>query len=372
MPNIRIGHKKEYKFLNNAFINNRFAHAYLIWGEEGIGKRSFALDIAKSVLCQTENFGTCKDCINCKRLDNFQHPDIRYLFPVKHHKKTREIQYDDYDKHLANLKDNPFHPYQFTGNETIGINDIRSLKKEAKLSPSEKNYRIFLILSIEYMTDQAANALLKLLEEPPADVLFIMTTSNLDQLLPTVKSRCQLIRLKQFTDSEIKTLLQNYYPEKDENRLAAVCQLASGNYINALNFLRDSIEEDQVFLVEFLLKAYQGDAVLINDAIKKLHQDKNKAELKRFLLLMIQWFKDLVILQNEENWQEKIVFETQKHRMIKFNNKFKNIDLQRAVIVVENSIQYLDRNGYFPLVVTELALKMKKVLDDANRERRTA
>lgn len=371
MPNIRIGHKREFEFLQNAFVNNRFAHAYLIWGEEGIGKKSFAMEIAKSVLCTTNPFVPCNRCPNCNRIDNFQHPDVKYILPVKHNKKG-ELSYEDYEKQLQNLKENPFNSLQFTGNETIGINDIRSLKGEAKFSPTENNYRFFIIIGIEKMTDQAANALLKLLEEPPSDVIFLLTTSNLDLMLPTVKSRCQLIRLNQFTDTEILNVLKHYYNDHDDQKLATVSQLASGNYINAQNYLRDSLEEDQAFLVEFLLSAFKGNPLEINEAIKNLHQDKDKSELRRFLVLMIQWFKDIVHIKYDKNWQEKIVFTTQQERLEKFYKKFENLDLQNAIAIVENSIHYLDRNGYFPLVVTELALKLKRVMDNAVGERRTA
>lgn len=371
MVKIGLGHEIEYSNLKNAYLNNRFAHAYLLWGESGTGKKEFALRIAKSIMCREEEFGVCDKCNNCKRFDHFSHPDVKVIFPCKRN-KNGEAVFEEIEKKLAQLTEDPYHPLLFSGSESIAINDIRALKDEIKLSPIEGNKRLIIIFNIELMNASASNALLKILEEPPQDVRFILSTSKLDTILPTVKSRCQLLHMRQFSVADLSELLASRFTDKPAKDLEIISRLAGGNFETALQYLSEDIEEEQGKVVEFLRAVFRANAENINENIKLLYQNRDKSELRLFLRLILQWLEDLILVDQDEDWREKIIFHTQSEALYKFYQGFTGLDLQKAQDIIENCIHHLDHNGYIPLVITDMMIKFHKLMHDSVQKRRIA
>jgi DNA polymerase-3 subunit delta' len=374
MPNISIGHTKQFELLRSAVLSKRAAHAYLFWGEPGIGKNAFAFRVAESFLCEREEFGSCGECSSCIKMQKLSHPNLKILFPVKHVTENRgpAVDMKDYELHFRNFLQNPYRPIADTGNQSIAINDIRQLKREASFGSSEKGRRIFILLNIETMRTEAVNSLLKILEEPPENVLFIMTTGNLDLILPTIRSRCQLIRFQPFTREELLALLRHYHPEKEDSLLQSISILAEGNYRNAMDFLSDRLDEDQALVVEFLRDAHKGTPVAINQLIKKLYGEKDRAQIRRFFQLLMLWFRDLILIDNSENWRERILFKSQREALVKFLNFYRGLDLNLAVDIVDDGIQHLESNGYPPLVITNLTIRLHEMLRAQTRKKRSA
>src|SRR5712691_1016702 len=175
-----IGNDEAKDSLRRMLTAGRVPGALLFTGEEGIGKKLFALELAKALNCRNrQGVEGCDECSSCKRISGSTFPP----FGNADDDKERMIWSEHAD--LAMVR-----PYK----QIIRVKPMRELEREANFRPFEGAARIFIVEDAEYMNDQAANALLKTLEEPPATTHLILTTTNPTALLATIRSRCQVIR----------------------------------------------------------------------------------------------------------------------------------------------------------------------------------
>ena len=188
-----IGNSEVKESLRRALENNRLASSLLFTGDEGIGKKSFALEVAKALNCRNrQGFEACDECPSCKRIS-------RSTFPP--------FGRDEDDKNRLIWSEHPdvamVRPYK----QIIRVGPVRELEREANFRPFEGSARIFIIEDADHMNDNAANALLKTLEEPEPTSRLILTSSNPMGLPATIRSRCQAIRFAPIPASEIAELL---------------------------------------------------------------------------------------------------------------------------------------------------------------------
>ncbi|MBL7081224.1 MAG: DNA polymerase III subunit delta' [Candidatus Omnitrophica bacterium] len=170
--------------LKCAWENRRLSHAYLFLGQSGTGKRGVCREFAKAVNCQRESFPACQECISCHKIENNTHPDIHYIEKEK--------------------------------SDFIKIGQIHYLEERIALRPFEGRFKIFIITDAESLTEEASNCLLKTLEEPPANSIIILLANDLQRLLPTIVSRCQILRFSPLGRREIQAKL---YQEFDLGEL---------------------------------------------------------------------------------------------------------------------------------------------------------
>ena len=187
-----IGNNHIKEVLRRMLASKRVSHSLLFAGAEGIGKKRFALETAKSFVCQNPKAGeACDVCAACRRADRFTFPkaDDRDAF-------KRVVFSEHSDVGLVV-------PY----NKNILVDAIRELEREANFRPFEAPARFFIIDDADKMNDAASNALLKTLEEPPATSYIFLVTSRPDALLPTIRSRCQMLRFAPIDFGEIENYL---------------------------------------------------------------------------------------------------------------------------------------------------------------------
>ena len=172
-----FGHKKAIQGVYKAYLSDRLSHAYLIIGMQNVGKTTFALDIAKLLNCVSEN-KPCSECQSCKRIESNNHTDVSVI----------DIFSDQ-------------------NSSVSGIDELRdSFISKTNRKPFEGTSRVFILKSIDHMRVEQANILLKTLEEPPEDTKIILLAKNIDTVLETIRSRCQVIYLDPIKESEIVIL----------------------------------------------------------------------------------------------------------------------------------------------------------------------
>ncbi len=203
-----IGNSAAIERLTGFIAADRIPHALLIAGPAGVGKRSAALAFAKVALCShRQGYTCCNRCSSCTTFDVGTNPDFNLIDLIKEEK-------------------------------SIKVDQIRGLSDGAYSRPALSPYRAVLIKDAENMTLQAANALLKILEEPPSHLIILMTSSSADKLLPTIRSRLSEVHFSKLTEGELFTLLRSKNKRGDEAKLRAAAKMAGGNAARAIEIMR--------------------------------------------------------------------------------------------------------------------------------------
>ncbi len=256
-----IGNNFVKEIARRMLEKKRVPRSLLFAGAEGVGKREFALEIAKAFVClNPQNSEACDKCAACARAGNFSFPKA-----------------DDRDAHkevvFSELPDIGFvRPY----GKNILVDAVRAVEREANFRPFEARARFFLIDDADKMNDAAANALLKTLEEPPATAYIFLVSSRPDALLPTIRSRCQILRFAPVPVDEIENyLLRKKHFSPEDSRLLA--RVSAGSVGRALETNAGKFRE----MRDAMLKVLDGllvreDRAALLRAAEEMNDAKNK------------------------------------------------------------------------------------------------
>ena len=269
-----LGHKSIKDHLQKAIAESHPNHAYIFNGEEGSGRKTMADTFAAALCCQSDSSDKpCGKCMACMQAASKTHPDIIRIT----HEKSR-----------------------------IGVDDIRnSLLGDITIKPFSSNYKIYIIDEAERMTEQAQNALLKTLEEPPAYAVIILITTNTGAFLQTIMSRCVTLQFKPLETRVISDYLMEN--EKLPDYFAKLCAAFSGGSIGqALKFAKnEDFEQIKNECLYYLRNIDSLSIDVVNDMVDTL--GKRKADVKVYLDLMHLWFRDILMFKATQD-ANRLVF----------------------------------------------------------------
>ncbi|MFC1618997.1 hypothetical protein ACFL45_03535, partial [Candidatus Neomarinimicrobiota bacterium] len=243
-PNL-IPHQSQWQRLVTAFRQERLAHAYLFYGPAGSGKEGHAIELAAMVNClqpaESGFEGACGKCSSCAKARTMQHPNIQLVVPLPRRnpitkedpplKALKQGDLDDLTGQIATKAQDPYFKIKLVGAQSILINSVRELRRTAYLKPGEPGWRVILVFEAEklcYPQPAAANALLKLLEEPPDWTVFILVTDRPHLLLDTIRSRCLGLHFPQLATEDVAAYLQTHH-ELGEVDAGILAQVTGGN-----------------------------------------------------------------------------------------------------------------------------------------------
>ena len=344
--------------LQKSFLNNRIAHAYLYYGPEGGGKESFALEFSKAINCVDENMRPCNVCPSCLKIKQFNHPDVKFIFPELKTWTSKEIQ-QKYQLKAAN----PYLRIEATGPTSISIDRIRELKNEAKFTSYEAERKVFIITEVEKMKRESANSFLKLLEEPPDNLLIILIASSLSAVLDTIKSRCQVVYFPPFTVESALQILGQYRSVSEKDR--EVVQIAQGNLKEIFELIDQENEDKRRIVYEFLKAAAKGSNYELHKIIDSISQRKDRNFLLDILNLLILWFKDTIrIISSPEKLQ--LINIDYKEEIMRFSRSYADSDFDRILLEIDKAISNIKANIHIPLLLTVMGIQINKNLHRIN------
>jgi len=273
-----IGNKEVKETLRRLLTNGRLPGSLLFTGEQGIGKKLFALELAKALNCRNrQGVEACDECSSCKRITRSTFPP----FGKDDDDKERMVWSEHADVAMVR-------PYK----QIIRVKPMRELEREANFRPFEGAARLFIIEDAEYMNDQASNALLKTLEEPPSTTHLILTTSNPNALLATIRSRCQMIRFAPIPAAEIERFLIEVekMPPADAGLLA---QTAGGSIGRALATDIETYRESRESMLKVLTSlTLTNDREQLLRSAEELAAAKDRDEYERLLNVFESLIRD--------------------------------------------------------------------------------
>jgi DNA polymerase-3 subunit delta' len=322
-----IFNKNVWEKVYNAFKNNKIPNAYIFFGIDGIGKEAHAIELAALLNCKriTDMGNACGDCRSCIRIKSFQHEEIHYIRPLpvsKNKGSSKELIIDS--KTLEELNDfykkkieNPYHKIELKNANTIPINAIRDIKKKLYYTKSDENWSIVVISEAEKLCTkkaEAANSLLKILEEPPDRTLFILLTSKINLLTSTILSRCQ----KHFFSKLDKSTLEKFVLNKDfqNNVDQGVFELSHGSISDFTDILKDDRVENLENLIEYFYSNEMNDIEKFINTMSEINT-KDKKIFSKYLNHLKISTKDLYGLsKNSSNRFLEYKFLNEKYNNI--------------------------------------------------------
>ena len=313
-----IGNEGIKLTLRRLAASGRIPNSMLLSGDEGVGKRHFAIEIAKSIVCREPAEGeACDICAPCRRAESFTFP--------------KEEKKDDFERVF--FSEHPDVGIVVPFNRNILVAAIRHLESEANFRPYEGKARIFIIDEADKMNDSAANALLKTLEEPPPTTYIFLVTSRPDKLLPTIRSRCQSLRFIPVSASEIENyLISERAFTHDEARLAA--RLSRGSLSRALSMQMEGIRKNRDSMMKLLTAALEGRGLA---AALKVTESMNGAKDKS------TFEESLDILQS-------LIHDVWGLRVSGGSSQVVNTDLESALLTLSQDAGNIDLPGWLDLI----------------------
>ncbi|MCT4597104.1 MAG: DNA polymerase III subunit delta' [Vallitalea sp.] len=320
-----IGYEDIKKHLQNSIEISKISHAYIIDGQKGMGKKLLANTFAKTLQCEKKEITPCDTCTSCLTFDSFNHPDIVYVKPSK---------------------------------KTIGVDDIRDqINRDINIKPYHYPYKIYIINEANTMTEQAQNALLKTIEEPPSYAVIILLSSNSNMFLPTILSRCVLLKLKPISSEKIMNYINQELNIPDYQ--AQLVTSFSQGIIGKAKELASSTDffdmrENMISIVNVMLK--DDEYELLNLSTKF---DEYKDNIEDFLDLFLVWFRDLLIVKKIDD--ETYLINRDKYKTLL--KQARVLSYNKISVIISNirdAKRLLRQNSNFRLVIEMMILQTKE------------
>ncbi len=321
-----IGQEQIKEHLQNAIAMQKVSHAYIINGERAAGKEFIANIFAAALQCEKHGAEPCGECHSCIQVKTGNQPDI---IRITHEKPN-----------------------------SIGVDDIRTqINNDIAIKPYSSPYKIYIMNEAEKMTVQAQNALLKTLEEPPAYAVILLLTTNINNLLSTILSRCVVLNMKPVRDDLVKAYLMNELQIPDYK--ADICVAFARGNIGKAKLLASSEDFEQVKEEAVTLLKYIHDMEIheVMMAIKKITE--YKLDVNDYLDILAVWYRD-VLLFKATNDANHIIFRDEIQHIRKVADRSTYEGIETVIEALATAKNRLNANVSFELTMELLLLTIQE------------
>lgn len=349
---------------------NRISHAQLILGPSGSGALPIAIAYAQFISCTNKVIDdSCGECPSCKKFAKLAHPDLHFVFPIA---LSKEIRFSTHvmdswreaflNNHYLNLND--WFDYLDAENKqpVIGTEESSEILRKLSLTTYESEYKIMVIWLPEKMNHAAANKLLKILEEPPDKTLFLLVCENEDQLLRTIVSRTQLVKVNKIPDEELKKALIERHGISAEEALK-ITHLCDGSYNEAKKLLQEneSAGQNMQLFRTWMLSCLKFDAQAVVKWTEEMSKTGRESQ-KTFFGYAQHIIRECMMMNNAGLQFVKLEGE-ELDFVKKFGRFVHNGNIERFVAELNKAQQHIERNANPKILFMDLSFKMNEILN---------
>ena len=372
------------KHLTSSADAGRIPHAQMFVGPEGSGTLAMAIAYAQYVLCNNtggENNEQNEACnIKCHSLS---HPDLHFTFPVanNHKIKSHAVSNHFMEEWRQFVREQPygnlFDWYQVLGIEKkqgqIGVDEAQEVVKKLALKSYEGKHKLMLIWMADKMNIAAANKLLKLIEEPPDKTIFILVVQDEEQIIQTIRSRCQILHFPPLAEEAIAQGLIEKGAMKDE--ALRIAHEANGDFNKAIDIMNND-SEDLVFekwFVQWVRSAFKAkgnkaaihELILWSDEVAKTGRETQK----KFLSYCISIIRQALLINYNTQELAYMNIQVEGFQLEKFAPYVHENNILEIVEELETAIYHVERNGNSKLIFTDLSIKLTRLLHKKTYDR---
>lgn len=355
--------------LRRSVHQSHVAHALLFDGSSGGGGLALALAFATYVNCENrQELDACGGCASCVKMKKLIHPDLHSIFPLPRSPKDGEDLLGELTPFWRDfIQERPYRTLQewlafikATQNQQgiIPIKEARAIIGKLSLKAFEAEYKIMIVWQPELLNIQAANALLKILEEPPQKTLFLLVTEESDRLLTTILSRTQRLTVPAFTDQNVRAYLQKHHT-LDETRAGQIAYLCDGNLAEANRLLLDDQDDRTEWFAEWMRSCFKSELiklVKLADTFDGMSKDRQKGTFDyalrvfRDMLVWTQGAGELLRMPDEE-----LTF------VQRFSKAIPPDALESMIHEINEAYYHTERNVRAKMVFLDLSLSMARL-----------
>ncbi|WP_373057237.1 ATP-binding protein [Zunongwangia sp. H14] len=373
---IGLPHLKNH--LTTTANRNRIPHAQLFVGKSGSGTLPMAIAYARYILCKNLNAEDERGNASCNlKFASLSHPDLHFAFPVatndkiKSHPVSSNFLVEWRKFVLSNPYGDLLDWYQEIGIEKkqgqIGVDEAQDIVKSLSLKSYEGGFKVMLIWMAEKLNTAAANKLLKLIEEPPTKTLFILITEDEEQIIQTIRSRCQTLHFPPLAEADIAEGLVKD-ENCDRNEALQLAHQANGSYTNALHLLQKSSGDEQFeqWFIQWVRTAFKakGNKATVLELISWSEEvaGMGREMQKSFLQYCMDFFRQALMMNYKADNLVYLSPNTSGFKLEKFAPFIHGGNIMQITGALEEAIYHIERNGNAKIIFTDLSIKLTRFL----------
>jgi DNA polymerase-3 subunit delta' len=371
-----IGQQAVKEHLLASVRENRVAHTQLFLGPEGSGTLPLALAFAQYLNCTNKQDGdSCGTCPSCVKYQKFSHPDLHFIFPTATTAKVKKNPQSELfqEEWLGFIRENNAYVTQSSWYEVLGIGnkqgtiyarDANEIIRLLGFKPYEARYKVVLIFQAERLHVSASNKLLKSLEEPPNNTLISLIAERYEMIIPTVRSRAQLVKIPRIQEKEIQQALMQRFPDElNDGKASELAALSHGNWSLAMDLLDQADESEYYFLKfrDWMRLCFRGnDYVALNELIQELSR-LGREKQKRFLNYGLKVVHNSLFINGKQE-SSVIARAAEKDYLQKFSPFVNAANQKQMYELLNEAVYHIERNAHPGILFADLSFQLTRLM----------
>ncbi len=351
--------------------SNHIAHALLFAGKQGALNLPLALAFANYLHCENKSVhDACGTCAACSKSLKYIHPDTHFVFPlgnIKGDKDEERFRSEILKTWRSFLLEQPFgnlgNWISYYGGEDkqalIAREESREIVRALSLKPFESKSKLMIVWLPELMHSSAANGILKILEEPAPQTFFLLVTNGAEQLMPTILSRTQMVRVPLLADEEIERFLQKKY-SLDEKKTSEIVQLAEGDLNFAIQLTGSEEDHHQARFIEWMRTCFKKDLAKLLGMADEFHE-LDKLGQRNLLQYGLSMMRETLLQISGAQRMSRAKGEEEKF-VQNFSKYFSVPKIETANRLMSEASYHLDRNGSAKMIFMDLSMQLSKTI----------